>query len=122
MSNESENTRLKLLLDRSLFWHRILFIVGLATLFLINWLTSSSGWFFWTFIGWGVVFTLHYFIVKSITMDEDWAYDRTADLRQKSYDWRHISDIRSSYIIPRKSAAKQKTDNESSNNESNNKT
>lgn len=106
MPEDDRFALLKTRLNQSLYWHRIVLIVAIAVLFLINWLSTGSGWFFWTCLIWGVLFAVHYFLVKSINVDEDWADDRAFDLREKSYDLRHIRDIRRSYIKPRPSRSK----------------
>ena len=42
---------------------------------------------------WGLVFALHFFYYKSVTIDEAWVEERTDDMRLRSYDLSHISDI-----------------------------
>lgn len=111
MSNQNQQTPVQMLLNRSLYWHRIVFIAGIVLLFLVDWWLASSGWLFWVLISWVCLFALHYSVVKSISVDEDWAYDRTYDLRQKSYDHKHIHSIRSSYIIPRKKTKSESVKN-----------
>ena len=72
---------------------------GLAYLFVngalisINILTGPPSWSFWPFIGWCVLLTCHYFYVRSINVDPDWADQRAGDLRLRSYDVSHILEI-----------------------------
>jgi hypothetical protein len=103
MPDDAQVARLTTRLSQSLYWHRSVLIVGLAALLLLTWLITASGWLFWVCLSWGMIFAIHYFLVKSINVDEDWADDRAYDLREKSYDLRHIRDIRRSYIKPRSS-------------------
>ena len=87
---------------RSFILHRSISIALLLILALINWIVSGTGWFFWIAITWVMILVIHFCIVRSIDVDEDWADERARDLRLKSYDYRHIDAIRSSYIKPRK--------------------
>jgi hypothetical protein len=114
MADEDKYALLKSRLNKSLYWHRIVLIGGLIILFLINRLTAGSGWFFWVCLAWSVIFAVHFFVVKSINVDEDWADDRAYELREKSYDLKHIRDIRKSYIKPRSARSKTQQSNSSS--------
>jgi len=40
------------------------------------------------------VFAVHYLVYKTGTVDDAWVEERTLDLRSKSYDMKHIDDIR----------------------------
>ncbi|NIP25088.1 MAG: hypothetical protein GWN81_11250, partial [Phycisphaerae bacterium] len=83
---------------RSFILHRNLCIVILVLLFIINAMIDGSGWFFWLALTWVMLIVIHFCIVKSIDVDEDWADERARDLRIKSYDYKHIAAIRNSYI------------------------
>ena len=88
--------------------HRTLFLVCLSVLFAVNWLIEDSGWFFWLALVWVMGLVIHFCIVKSIDVDEDWADERAMDLRTKSYDLKHINAIRGRYIKPRRRQSYEK--------------
>lgn len=82
--------------------HRNIAIVSLLLLFFADWIVDGSGWFFWLALSWIMALVIHFCIVKSIMVDEDWADERARDLRIKSYDYKHIHAIRDRYIKPRR--------------------
>ena len=93
--------------SRSKIWfkiHCVTFVCVIALLFLIDWWLASEGWLFWVCCGWSVVLAIHFFIVKSMHVDEDWADDRALELRINSYDLKHIHAVRSRYIKKRPKA------------------
>lgn len=86
--------------QRWVFWHGLVAVVAVGTLWWFG-IGESGQWLFWLALGWGAVLLIHQLIVKSFSVDEDWAYGRAHDLRQKSYDHRHMNAIRGHYIIRR---------------------
>ncbi len=65
----------------------------IAVLVVVDWATAGTMWSIWPLLGWGVVFAFHYFYVRSVHVSDDWAEERTQDLRYKSYDLSHIHSI-----------------------------
>ncbi len=74
-------------------WHRRAYVAGLVILVAANILVGGGWWSFWPMCAWGLVFSLHFFYYKSVTIDEAWVKERTDDMRLRSYDLSHISDI-----------------------------
>ena len=83
--------------DRLLRRHMYLFLGINGALWLIDRLTPGTQWFYWPLAIWGVGLAAHYLFVKSMSIDESWAEERTAQLRQKSYDLGHIEAIEKAY-------------------------
>ena len=73
--------------------HLRLYLVVCGGLTLINLFTSASWWSFTTVCGWGVLLAVHYFYVRAANVDDDWVRDRTEDLKVRSYDLGHITDL-----------------------------
>lgn len=59
---------------------------------------------FWILAGWAVPLAVHFFYVKSVGVNDEWADERAKDLRLKSYDYGHIKQIQESYDKTRKNA------------------
>jgi hypothetical protein len=79
---------------RRLFvWHRRAYVGVVAALIAANIAIGGGWWSFWPMCAWGLVFSLHFFYYKSVTIDEAWVEERTDDMRLRSYDLSHISDI-----------------------------
>jgi len=58
-----------------------------------NWHTGVPWWSFWPLAIWGVALGIHYLIHKTLSVDEAWVEERTAELHSKSYDAGHIDRI-----------------------------
>ena len=79
--------------DRRLRRHVLAYAAVNGALFLIDLLTPGSWWFLWPMLGWGVAVAAHWLYVKSVHIDDDWAQQRTEDIRLQAYDLGHIEDI-----------------------------
>ena len=80
---------------RILARHRLAFLVVIGTAFTVNVLTFSGNlWAFWPAFVWGLALLVHYLIVRSIHVEEEWVDERAADLRMNSYDFDHIHNIK----------------------------
>ncbi|MEM7408265.1 MAG: 2TM domain-containing protein [Pseudomonadota bacterium] len=73
--------------------HARLFWAVNAALTLINIATGAPWWALWPLVAWGLPFSVHFFIYKSLTVDESWTDDRIEELRWKSYDLGHVEDL-----------------------------
>ena len=86
--------------------HRHIFATAMVALIVINVVVGGGWWSFWPMCVWGLAFSLHFFYYKSVTIDEAWVQERTDDMRLRSYDLSHISDIedrveqRDSSVVP----------------------
>ncbi len=78
---------------RRLRRHILAYAAVIFALFLIDLLTPGSWWFLWPMFGWGVALAAHWLYVKSVHIDDDWAHQRTEDIRLQAYDLGHIEDI-----------------------------
>lgn len=73
--------------------HLRLYVVVCGGLTLINFYTGAGWWSFTPVGGWGVLLAVHYFYVRAANVDDDWVRDRTEDLKVRSYDLGHITDL-----------------------------
>lgn len=73
--------------------HRGLYAAGVVVLHAINIWQGAPWWAFWPTMVWGIPFCIHFFLYKSLTVDEQWADERIDDLRAKSYDIAHMTDL-----------------------------
>ena len=73
--------------------HEVAFALVILPLNLLNISQGAPWWAFWPSMGWGIVLMIHVFIVKSITVDEEWVQERAMELREHSYDFDHMKDI-----------------------------
>jgi hypothetical protein len=74
-------------------WHAWAYGVLMGGLAAVNIYVGGGWWSFWPMCGWGLILALHFFYYKSVTVDEEWAQERTDDLKLRSYDLSHIQDI-----------------------------
>jgi len=94
LEHGSPRTRLDTPLIVRLYpWHALAYGVSMGALTVINIYVGGGWWSFWPMIAWGLLLALHFFYYKAVTVDEDWARERTDDLRLRSYDLSHIQDI-----------------------------
>ena len=84
-------------MKRAYRWHVLAFLALNASLSLINAFTRGSWWAFWPLIVTGFMLAVHYFLYKSIDVDESWAEERAQELNLKSYDRGHIEDLKARY-------------------------
>lgn len=68
-------------------------------------LTAESWWFFWPQMIWTILFLVHFLVVRSLDIDDDWVAERTARTADKAYDLTHIEDIRDRHEAGSKSGA-----------------
>ena len=73
--------------------HLRLYVVACGGLILVNLYTGAGWWSFAPVYGWGVLLAVHYFYVRAAKVDDDWVRDRTEDLKVRSYDLGHITDL-----------------------------
>lgn len=81
---------------RALRWlaiHEVAYALVILPLNILNIYQGAPWWAFWPSMSWGIVLMVHVFIVKSLTVDEDWVDARAMELREHSYDFDHMSDI-----------------------------
>ena len=82
----------RFLLDRFRI-HLRLYLLLCGGLTLANLFTGAGWWSFAPVCGWGIVLAVHYFYVRAVNVDDDWVRERTDDLRVRSYDLGHITDL-----------------------------
>ncbi len=81
------------LVKRLYRWHVLTYSAVMSILVVANIYVGGGWWSFWPMIAWSLALSLHFFYYKSITVDEEWAQERTDDLKLRSYDLGHIQDI-----------------------------
>jgi len=82
--------------QRALRWlsiHEVAFALVILPLNVANAMQGAPWWAFWPSMSWAIVLSIHVFIVKSMTVDEDWVEERAMRLRGHSYDFDHMKDI-----------------------------
>jgi hypothetical protein len=82
---------------RAFPWHARGFVVGNILLSGVNALIGGSWWAFWPLLVTAVALAVHYFLYKTIAVDQRWVDERTQELNLKSYDRSHIEDLKSRY-------------------------
>ena len=95
MSNPPTPTAKHGLLASEPLWrkHAIAFVVVNAALIAADRWLPGTWWSFWVLFVWGVLLAVHFFFMRSVHVDEDWADERAENLRIRSYDVSHIEDI-----------------------------
>ena len=83
----------RFLLDRFRTHLRLYLVLG-GGLTLVNLFTGAGWWSFAPVCGWGIVLAVHYFYVRAANVDDDWVRERAEDLRVRSYDLGHITDLK----------------------------
>ncbi|NKC12740.1 MAG: hypothetical protein GKR94_11235 [Gammaproteobacteria bacterium] len=73
--------------------HAWVFALGNIVLHALNIWQGAPWWALWPLLAWGVPFSIHFFIYKSLTVNEDWADGRIDDMRWRAYDLGHIEDL-----------------------------
>ena len=73
--------------------HLWTFVLGNVLLTFVNIYTGAPWWALWPLLIWGVAFSVHFFVYKSLTVSDKWADERIDDLRWKSYDLGHVEDL-----------------------------
>ena len=73
--------------------HLRLYVVVCGALTLVNLFTGDGWWSFTPVCGWGSLLAVHYFYVRAVNANDDWVHDRTEDLKVRSYDLGHITDL-----------------------------
>ena len=74
--------------------HLRLYLLLCGGLTLANLFTGTGWWSFAPVCGWGIVLAVHYLYVRTMNVDDDWVRERTDDLRVRSYDLGHITDLK----------------------------
>ena len=82
--------------QRALRWlaiHEVAFALVILPMNAYNAWQGAPWWALTPSLAWGVVLMVHVFIVKSLTVDEEWVEGRAMELREHSYDFDHMKDI-----------------------------
>ena len=75
---------------RWLKWHIAIFSVAAAV---VLWGMRDTGGTSWFLITWTTLAGIHFLVVKALNVDDKWAENRAYDLRNKTYDHKHIDQI-----------------------------
>lgn len=78
-------------------WHKAVFVGLNVALTLLNVYLGRPWWALWPLLVTGFLFTVHYLLYKSLTVDDAWVDERTAELYDKSYDQAQIDSIAERY-------------------------
>jgi len=65
----------------------------MGLMFLVNLVAIGGIWLFWPAVIWGVALVAHYMYVKSLSVDDDWADEKAADIFANASDRSHIESI-----------------------------
>ena len=82
----------RLLLER-FATHLRLYLVAGGGLTLADLFTGAGWWSFTPVFGWGGLLAVHYCYVRAANVDDEWVRERTTDLKVRSYDLGHITDL-----------------------------
>lgn len=96
MSPQPTQTRLDRLCALLTTYYRLhlwAFVAGNLLLTAINIYSGAPWWALWPLLIWGVPFSVHFFIFKSLTVTEEWVDERIDDLHWRSYDLGHVEDL-----------------------------
>jgi len=74
-------------------WHLLVYAAAWVALYVAKSLWLPGDWFFWLMLVWAAALLVHYLVVKTFSVDESWADARAADLRMRSYDIKHVSQV-----------------------------
>ena len=74
--------------------HLLAYVIIGGVLFLIDLFTPQSWWFFWPVFGWGVAVAAHWLYVRCLNISDEWAEQRTDDVRLRAYDLSHMLYIK----------------------------
>ena len=77
--------------------HRRVYLAALALLVLTKLFLVDGWWPVGVGAVWGFVLLVHYMVVKSASIDDNWADRRADDVTDKAYDAGHMSNIRDRY-------------------------
>jgi len=80
-------------LIRTVHHHAALVVIVMATLIALRLWSPWPAPVFWPGLIWSFVLAIHFFIVRSMDVDEDWVEERADDVRRHAYDFQHIRDI-----------------------------
>ena len=70
--------------------HLVLYIASVVSVLIAIRGSDGTSWFL---IGWTVLIGAHFLTTKTLNVDDDWGESRAYDLRQKTYDHKHINQI-----------------------------
>lgn len=70
--------------------HMVLYIASVVSILLA---LRGSGGTSWFLIAWTALIGGHFLVTKALNVDDDWGESRAFDLRQKTYDHKHIEQI-----------------------------
>jgi hypothetical protein len=73
--------------------HTWAFCLGNIGLTAINVQMGAPWWGVWPLLCWGLVLSIHYFIYKSLMVDDAWIDERIDDMRWRAYDAGHMEDL-----------------------------
>lgn len=80
-------------LMRSVYHHGALY-AGVAAIMLgLRYLAGLPVPLFWPLGVWFMVAAVHFFIVKSMSVDNDWADEKADRIRRDAYDFQHVREI-----------------------------
>lgn len=83
------------LLVQSFGWHAGAMFALNVLLTGLNIFIGGSWWAFWALFLTSALLGLHYFLYKTVVVDEAWVAERVEELNLKSYDRSHIEDLKS---------------------------
>ncbi len=87
MLNRDENYSNALLLIKQWFrYHVAAYLAGNAILFGLNAAFADHWWAFWVVFFWGILLTLHFFLIIGHGPNDDWAHARAMREEFKRYE------------------------------------
>lgn len=70
--------------------HIVIYMASAVSILMASYGSYRTSWFL---IAWTVLIGVHFLVIKTLTVNDDWGENRAYDLRQKTYDHKHIAQI-----------------------------
>lgn len=80
-------------LMRTIYHHGALYVVAAAIMLGLRHGAGLPVPLFWPLGVWFMIAAVHFFIVKSMAVDNDWADGKADRIRRDAYDFQHVREI-----------------------------
>jgi uncharacterized membrane protein len=77
----------------SVYHHGALYVGVALVLFGLRYQANIYVPIFWPLLAWFFIAAIHFFIVKSMEVDDEWADAKADKLRRDAYDFQHVREI-----------------------------
>ena len=74
--------------------HKRIYLSVMAITVLSQIIWPTAWWFFWPLIIWTMAFGLHFMVIRTLDVQDDWVEERTDQISENAFDFSHIATIR----------------------------